>query len=308
MRKCGYVAIMGRVNAGKSSLLNACLQTKISGVSKKPHTTRTRILGIATHEESQILFIDTPGLLQFKGKSPLDPLLRKHALSVLADSDLILYLVDIARGLTEDDIFFLGKVLDQNNARVLICLSKSDLRKKFEIKDASKALQEKIAEMTAGLSSNPLISDKPYILSAKNAQNVEELKKYLADNLPEGEWLFNEEELTDLSTKRICEELIRESLFRSLGEEIPYQCNVVVEALEDQPEITRIQAMIYVVRKTQKPILIGKGGSKIKEIGMHARESIEKLLQKKVFLSVDVGVDEKWMERWVQQELDQLKQ
>lgn len=298
---------MGRVNAGKSSLLNACLQTKISGVSKKPHTTRTRILGISTLDETQILFIDTPGLLQFKGKSPLDPMLKKHALSVLADADLILYLIDIGKGFSEDDAFFLAKVLDQKNARVMICLSKSDLRKKHEIQAAGDALKAKLAELTAGRTATPLISEKPYIISAKNAKNVEDLKKYLADNLPDGEWLFDEEELTDLSTKRICEELIREALFRSLGEEIPYQCNVVVEKMEDKPDVVKIAATIYVVRKTQKPILIGKGGSKIKEIGTQARASIEKLLQKKAFLDLEVGVDEKWMERWVQEEQEQLK-
>jgi GTP-binding protein Era len=299
---------MGRVNAGKSSLVNSLVANKIIGVSKKPHTTRKKILGVLTEGKSQLIFLDTPGLIKFRNKSALDPHLLKQAWSALSEADVVCYLVDVERGLDEEDKKNLAKILKGCEAKLAVCLSKIDRKKKdFVARQADKVREETMAIMEEAKGPGVLIQPLPFLTSAKKPELRMELISFLSDHLPEGEWLFEEDEMTNLSQREVAAELIRESIFRNLGNELPYHADAEIEAFEEEVGLARIGATILVGRKQHKMMVIGKGGLKLKEIGTAARQGLERFLGKKVFLELNVKVDEKWMERWVEREIQTLK-
>ena len=279
--KSGYVAIVGAPNAGKSTLLNRMLGEKISITSKKPQTTRNRILGVVHRPDVQIVFIDTPGI--FKAKDTLNLRIVDTALSAIGDADLILFVLDAAHpDLTSE--YFLAKRLKNQNRPVILALNKIDLIEKTDLL----ALIKKW--------STEYRFDVIVPISAAEGTQVEALIEAMQNFLPTGLPYFPEDALTDLPERFIAAEMIRESVFRLTGEEIPYATAVTVDSFKEEKngELVKIEATIQIERGSQKGIIIGKEGSKLKRIGTESRKKIEHMLDTKVFLKLFVRVQKNW--------------
>ncbi len=297
-KRCGYCAIMGRPNAGKSSLLNTLVGQKIVGVSAKPNTTRNRILGIRMEDEAQLLFLDTPGIHRSHKKLQLNSMMNREAWSVLADADMILYVIDVQDVGDAEDTNFLRNVIKESKGRVLVCLNKCDKLRKVELRLAEERLLGILAVIREELppeSAARLDDRHPWLISAKRKESLTELVAAIVEGLPEGPWLYPDDDLTDRPQKFVCAELIREQAFRHLGAELPYQLAVRVDTIEFEPTIVRIEADIVVSRQAHRGIVLGKNGQKIKEIGMEARHNLELHFQNKVYLGLEVIVDEDWV-------------
>ncbi len=278
--RCGYVAIVGRPNVGKSTLMNHILGQKISITSKKPQTTRHRILGIHTTDDYQAVFIDTPGL-HLKAKKAMNRFMNRAASSSLQDVDLVLFVVEAGQWNEEDD-----NVLDklkQLSGPVILVVNKVDrLADKGELLPL---MQEYASRMAfAGL----------VPVSALKSDNLPALEGEIATRLPEMPPIFSDDMITDRSERFLAAELVREKLMRSLGQELPYALTVEIEQFKEEEGMLRISALIWVERQSQKRIVIGKGGSHLKAIGKQAREDMERLFGSKVFLQLWVKVKEGW--------------
>lgn len=298
-RRCGYVALLGAPNAGKSTLLNSCIGTKIAAVSNKPQTTRTKTLGISMVENAQILFLDTPGIHKTDGLPALNRVMNSLAWSVLKDSDILCYLIDVVTGWTEIDEKALKEIFLKYSKKVLVLATKSDKIKKEQVAKQCAVIHAKIKDLQGSMGIPELefaSTDFPTPFSAKKKEDILWLCRNFADSLPKGEWLYGADAITDKSQKFICAEFVREQLFRQLGLELPYKVAVTVDVFDFTDKITKISATIFVERESHKPIVIGKNGDQIKNIGIHARESIERHLQTKVHLSLFVKVKKGWTE------------
>jgi GTP-binding protein Era len=279
--KSGYIAIAGAPNVGKSTLLNKMLGFKISITSRKPQTTRNRILGVVHRASSQLVFIDTPGV--HKAKSALNLRIVDTAISVMGDVDTILLLEDSTNAATES-----GKILIENLEKikkpVVLALNKIDLVDKSELPGT-------IIEWSSLYNFEAIVP-----VSAKRGDGIEDLLRVLEKLLPVGPPFFPEDTLTDLPERFIAAEMIRERVFRLTGQEIPYSVAVTVDSFSEKKNkgIIRIGATIHVERDSQKGIIIGKKGSKLKQIGEEARKEIERLIGSKVFLELFVRVDKDW--------------
>ncbi|MCD6273053.1 MAG: GTPase Era [Deltaproteobacteria bacterium] len=279
--RSGFAAIIGAPNVGKSTLLNRILGEKISITSKKPQTTRNRILGIHHRPSSQIIFVDTPGMHKAKGK--LNEIIVETAVSTMADVDIILIVVDLSRYDKESEEFVVRK-LEKENRPVVLALNKTDLVK-----------GEKVLRLIDNWSRvYPFKSILP--VSAKHGNQVEELLAVMEQLLPEGPPLFPEDSITDQPERFIVAEMIREKVFRLTGQEIPYSTAVTIDTFSEEKKgsLVKIEAVIHVERNSQKGIIIGKKGSKLKQIGQDARKEIERMLQAKVFLKLFVRVQKNW--------------
>ncbi len=297
-KRCGYIAIMGRPNAGKSSLLNTLVGQKIAGVSAKPQTTRNRILGIRMEGDSQLLFLDTPGIHRQQRRMTLNSMMNKEAWSVLADADCVLYLIDAQDEEREGDREFLAGILRDFKGPTFVCLNKTDKMKQFEIDTQLGVTFHLLAEIASSLEGEAaarVASTQIWPISAKRKESLEELLATVGATLPEAEWLYPTDDLTDRSQKFVCSELIREQAFRCLGAELPYHLAVRVEDIEWEDALVRVEAELIVSRMQHKGIVVGKGGQKIKEIGSKARVSLEQHFGSKVFLGLEVRVDEGWV-------------
>jgi len=279
--KSGYIAIAGAPNVGKSTLLNKMLGFKISITSRKPQTTRNRILGVVHRASSQLVFIDTPGV--HKAKSPLNLRIVDTAISIMGDVDIILLLEDSVNAAGES-----GKILIENLEKikkpVVLALNKIDLVDKSKLPGA-------IIEWSSVYNFEAIVP-----VSAKRGDGIEDLLRLLEKLLPIGPPFFPEETLTDLPERFIAAEMIRERVFRLTGQEIPYSVAVTIDSFSEKKNkgVVRIGATIHVERDSQKGILIGKKGSKLKQIGEEARKEIEQLIGSKVFLELFVRVDKDW--------------
>ena len=279
--RSGFVALIGAPNVGKSTLLNRMLGEKISITSKKPQTTRNRILGILHRPEAQVVFIDTPGVHQASG--PLNVRIVDTALSSLADTDLILMIVDASRADPRSE-----QILINNLAKLkkptLLALNKIDRVEK----------QALLGMIDTWSKRHPF--EKIVPISAKQGLQLEALIAAMVASLPFGPPLFPEDSLTDLPERFIAAELIREKVFRLTGQEIPYSTAVTVESFSEseQHDLIKIQAVIHVERESQKGMVIGKRGSKLKKIGEEARKEIERMVGSKVFLKLFVRVQKNW--------------
>lgn len=295
-QKVGYVALLGRPNAGKSTLLNTLVGQKIAGVSAKPQTTRNKIMGICNHNQTQMLFLDTPGMHRSKGAT-INSLMNKEAFSVIEESDAILYLIDVRKRLEALDKDFIRSIISKASSPVIFCLSQVDRVKKKELSSYCVELEEQLSQVLHEIEGRPDMDRKPSVLtvSAKDRSTLPALWQALEGVLPEGDWMFPEDELTDRSQKFIAGELIREKVFRLLGEEIPYQTAVRVDEFSFEPRQVAIIATVIVARNSHKGMVVGKRGAKIKEIGIQSRLELEKLLGQKVFLDLQVKVDAGWM-------------
>ncbi len=279
--KSGFVAIVGTPNVGKSTLLNRILGEKISITSQKPQTTRNRILGIMHRPASQLVFIDTPGV--HKAKTPLNIRIVGTALSALSDADLILVLVDASLPDPNSEQILIKKFKKQKKP-VVLAINKIDLVEK----PALLTIIDKWAK------AYPFESVIP--VSAKYGTQVKELLDAMEALLPKGPPFFPEESITDLPERFITAEIIREKVFRLTGQEIPYSTAVTVDSFSEQKKgaLVKIDATIHIERDSQKGIIIGKNGSKLKKIGEDARKDIERMLGCKVFLKLFVRVQKKW--------------
>jgi GTP-binding protein Era len=277
---CGYVAIVGRPNVGKSTLLNRILGQKVSITARKPQTTRHRILGIKTTEFAQTVYVDTPGL-HLGGKKAMNRYMNRAAISAIEDVDVIVFIVDGLKW-TEEDAYVLEKIMRVNRP-VILAVNKVD---KITHKDVLLPHIQKLA------SENNFVEIIP--ISALKGDNVEELEQTVSNVLPLSHPLFPEDQITDRSERFLAAELIREKLIRLLGQELPYALTVEIEQFKTEKNLLRISALIWVEREGQKKIIIGKHGEQLKLIGQKAREEMEKLFERKIFLQLWVKVRKGW--------------
>jgi GTP-binding protein Era len=280
IEKSGYIAIIGRPNVGKSTLLNGLIGKKISITSRKPQTTRQQILGIKTIGDAQAVFIDTPGLHKAE-KNAMNRYMNRLADSVIADADVIIFMIDATRWHEEDELI-LNK-LKQSSAPVVLVINKVDL-----IKDKATLLPF-IQKLQSQFHFAHVIP-----LSARKPKAVHDLEKVIMGMLPEGPHLFPDDQVTDKSERFQAAELIREKVILGTGQEVPYSTTVVIEEFKQEEKLLRISALIWVEREGQKPIVIGKNGERLKMIGTAARKDLERVFNKKVFLQLWVKVKEGW--------------
>ena len=278
--RSGYVAIIGRPNVGKSTLINRVLGQKLCITSRRPQTTRHRILGIKTSELGQFIYVDTPGI-HSDGKRAMNRYMNRAAAASVEDVDVVGFVIEGMKW-TEEDERVLQK-LQGTSKPVILVMNKID---KLEDKATLFPQVEKLAALFKFTDIVPL--------SARKGINLESLEESIYKLMPEGEMIFDEDQLTDRSSRFLAAEMVREKLFRHLGQELPYSLTVDIEQFEDDNGMYRISAVIYVERSGQKSIVIGKKGELLKQVGKDAREDMEKLFDCKVFLQLWVKVREGW--------------
>lgn len=276
--KCGYVALIGKPNTGKSTLMNTLIGEKISITAHRPQTTRHQILGIKTTPGYQCIFVDTPGIHDNNQKL-IHRYMNRAATSLLSDVDLVCVLIEV-KHFNRDDEEILKRVEDLDN--VVIVLNKIDQISKPDCLP----IIRKIAECAPGREIVPV--------SALEKENLDRLEDIIISRLPEGVPQFPDDQLTDKPMRFIVAEIIREKLFRLLKQELPYSITVIVDHYREESDLVRISATIWVERKSQKGIVIGKNGSLLKNIGSQAREDIQRLIENKVYLQLWVKIREDW--------------
>jgi len=278
--KCGYVAIIGKPNVGKSTLLNAILGQKLSITSRKPQTTRHSILGIKTQNNTQVIYVDTPGIHN-KIRNNMNRYMNQAAKSAVLGVDLILFILGGANWEQDDENIL--KFLQGQDVPLFLVVNKVDL-----IKD-----KEQLLPFINELKEKTNLQEVLFISALKN-KGVDRLQKLISSNLPKAEHIFADDELTDKSARFLVAERVREKLTRRLGAELPYAITVKVEAYEEEEAIIKISAIIYVERDNQKAIVIGKKGAMLKNVGKDAREELEQILGKKILLKLWVKVRSGW--------------
>ncbi|WP_265563535.1 GTPase Era [Sphingomicrobium arenosum] len=282
MTSCGLVAVLGAPNAGKSTLVNALVGQKVAITSPKAQTTRARLMGIAIHDQAQILLLDTPGI--FAPGRRLDRAMVKAAWDGAEDADRLVVIVDAAAGIGKRVEMLVEGVLERKEPRILV-LNKVDLVKKAKLLELAQALSERLEP------------EAVFFVSATSGDGVADLKQHLADAMPEGPWHFPEDQLSDATDRMIAAEFTREQLYNQLHQELPYASTVVTEKWEERKDgSTAIHQQIRIARDSQKGIVLGKGGSKLKAIGERARAEIAEHLGRPVHLFLHVKVDPKWDE------------
>ncbi len=277
--KCGFVTLLGAPNAGKSTLVNYMVGAKVSIVSPKVQTTRSRVRGIVVKGDCEIVLIDTPGI--FKPKRRLDRAMVAAAWQEAEYSDVRLLLVDAKRGI-DDDTRSIMDSLVKNKQKCVLVLNKTDL-----VKPA------KLVELSAELNKSALFSET-FMLSATTGEGVDTLEEYLLSRMPEGPFMFPADQVSDLPDKLLAAEITREKLYMNLNQELPYISTVQTESFKEDDKGIRIDQTIYVEKNNQKQIVIGKNGTMIKKIGTQARQELEKLFDCRVHLFLFVKVREKW--------------
>jgi len=277
---CGYVALIGRPNVGKSTLMNHLLKQKISITSRKPQTTRHRILGINTTEAAQVIYMDTPGM-HSNEKKALNRYLNKTADTTLTGVDVVVWLIDGLSWHEYDETIFIK--LKQANLPVILAVNKVDKVKEKE------AILAFFADAQQRFPFEHLVP-----ISALKNTNLDVLEQLIIKLLPEQGLIYPEDQITDRTERFLAAEIIREKLTRRLGAELPYELTVEIERYEEHPDITKIYALIWVERITQKNIVIGKDGEMLKNIGTEARHDIERLIAQKVYLQLWVKVKSGW--------------
>lgn len=277
---CGYVAIVGRPNVGKSTLLNHLLGTKVSITARKPQTTRHRILGILTENETQIVFVDTPGI-HSKAKQALNRYMNAAADYAIHDVDLILFVIDVHQ-FNQDDILALEKIKSANIPTICIINKVDRVKNKQD-------LLPLIEDLKAKMNFEALIP-----VSAKTGENTNKLIPTIQTYLPQGPHFFPEDQITDRPIRFMISEIIREKLFRETGQELPYGLTIEIEKMKREKKVMHIAALILVEKKSHKQIVIGNKGERLKSVGSKARKDIEKLIDEKVFLQLWVKVRSGW--------------
>nr|WP_321483335.1 GTPase Era [uncultured Cohaesibacter sp.] len=280
--KCGYVALIGAPNAGKSTLVNELVGSKVSIVTHKVQTTRSLIRGIALKDEKQVIFVDTPGI--FAPKRRLETAMVNTAWGGAKDADVIGMIVDARKGVTDQIENILDRLKDIKLPKVLI-LNKIDLVKRDSLLALAQQLNERIA------------FDETFMVSALNGDRTDDLMDYFADHMPQGPWLYPADMISDLPMRQLAAEITREKVFLRLHQELPYASTVETEKWEQKKDgSVRIEQVVYVERDNQKMIVLGKGGATIKAISTAARKELMELLETKVHLFLFVKVRERWVD------------
>lgn len=281
--RCGFVALVGAPNAGKSTLLNAMIGSKVSIVSPKVQTTRTRVLGITIVGDSQLIFVDTPGI--FKPKRRLDRAMVAAAWQGAEDADVIGVLYDVSRrGVDDDTLGIVARLKDQGRKAILI-LNKIDLVKRDVLLGIADEFQK-----------SGVFTDT-FMISASTEDGVAHLKAFLSAGLPDGPWHFPEDQISDMPMRLLAAEITREKLFLQLHQELPYSATVETEVWEEFDDgSVKISQVIFVQRESQKAIVLGKGGQRIKSLGQAARSELQKMLERRVHLILFVKVREGWVD------------
>ena len=281
--RAGFVAIIGAPNVGKSTLLNRLVGTKVSIVSPKVQTTRRRVIGITLVGQAQVLFVDTPGI--FAPKRRLESAMVKAATAGIADADLVLLVLDAKKGLDANAQLALRQ-LQREKRRAFLVINKIDM-----------TAPERALPLIAAANQDFAFAET-FIVSALNGDGCDDLLTAVARELPEGPWLFPEDQLSDLSDRALAAEITREQIFHRLHQELPYSITVETEGWAEAPDGSevRIDQTIYVLRDSQKPILIGKKGQQLKALGEASRHELERILEKRVHLFLFVKVRENWLD------------
>lgn len=278
-QRCGLIAVVGRPNVGKSTLVNALVGQKISITSKKAQTTRHRITGVRTDGDAQFVFVDTPGF-QTRHSTALNRSLNRTVQGVLADVDVVLFVVEAGRfGLDDAKVLAL---LPKDKPAILVANKLDAVQRRADLLPWLKSMQER----------HPFAEFVP--LSARQKADIERLLKIVSPYLPEQPWFYEADALTDRSDRFLAAELIREKLFRLTGDELPYSSTVVIDKYEEEGNLRRIAATIVVERDAHKGMVIGDGGERLKRIGSEARQDLERLMDAKVFLELWVKVRSGW--------------
>ena len=284
MTRSGFVALIGEPNAGKSTLLNQMVGAKISIVTHKVQTTRTRIRGVRVENQSQIIFVDTPGL--FIPRRRLDRAMVAAAWNGAADSDITLLMVEAHRGLTEGVEKIISSISEiGKNGKLALVINKIDKVNVNDLLSLSKEINDR----------QPFV--ETFMISAEKGKGINDLRRWLASNLPEGPWLYPDDQISDMPLRMIAAEITREKLTLRLHQELPYQLTVETEKWEEKADKSvRIEQIIYLSRSGHKGIVLGKKGETIKAVSMASRLSIEEFLGARVHLFLRLKVREKWME------------
>ncbi|CAO3445552.1 GTP-binding protein Era [Azospirillum largimobile] len=281
--RCGFIALVGAPNAGKSTLLNAMIGSKVSIVSPKVQTTRTRVLGITIQGDAQMIFVDTPGI--FKPKRRLDRAMVAAAWQGAEDADVIGVLYDVSRRSIDEDTRSIVARLKEQGREAILILNKIDLVKRDVLLGIADAFRQE-----------GIFSDI-FMVSAFTEDGVADLKQFLADRLPEGPWHFPEDQISDMPMRLLAAEITREKLFLQLHQELPYSATVETEVWEEfEDGSVKISQVIFVQRESQKAIVLGKGGQRIKALGSAARGELQGMLERRVHLILFVKVREGWVD------------
>ncbi len=279
-RRCGFIALVGAPNAGKSTLLNQFVGSTVSIVTPKVQTTRSRITGICIAGRAQLVFVDTPGI--FAPRRRLDRAMVEAAWSGARDADIVVVLVDARRGI-DADVRRIVDGLGKSRRKAVLALNKIDL-----VKAAA------LLPLTAALDASGIF-DETFMISALSGDGVGDLRDFLAARVPEGPWLYPEDQISDMPLRLLAAEVTREQLFLQLHQELPYALTVETERWDERDDGSlRIDQIVYLERKSHKPMVLGKGGSRIKEVGSTARRELEALIGRRVHLFLHVKVAPKW--------------
>jgi GTPase len=276
--RAGFVSIIGKPNAGKSTLMNTLVGEKLSVITPKAQTTRHRIIGIYNDENHQVVFSDTPGIME--PKYELHNIMLSYVDAAIKDADMILLLISVDE--PDNGMDKILNRLKESKKKFIIVLNKSDIWSKEQTDGRLAYWKEKAAP------------EALFAISATNRIKTDVLFKYILEQLPESPPFYDKSELTDRSERFFASEIIREKIFLNYEQEIPYSCDVTIEEFKEKPDITVIRASIVIERDSQKGILIGEKGSSLKKVGVEARQDLEKLLDKKVFLELHVKVQKDW--------------
>lgn len=279
-QKTGFVAIVGRPNVGKSTLMNRILGQKLSITSRKPQTTRHQILGIKTEDDVQIIYVDTPGIHRIQDKA-INRYMNRAATTAVKDVDLVIMVVDRTRWTEEDDLVL--EAIRSQKAPVVLAVNKVD---SIQEKETLLPYLQRVSDR--------FTFDQIVPLSAKTGRNVDRLESLMGSYLPDGEYFYPEDQITDRSSRFLAAELVREKIMRQLGDELPYSMTVEIEEFKHDGRLAEISALILVERPSQKRIVIGEAGYRIKQIGQDARIDMESLFDCKVMLNLWVKVKSGW--------------
>ena len=283
LTRAGFVALIGAPNAGKSTLMNAMVGHKVSIVTPKVQTTRSRVRGIAMHDRTQIIFVDTPGI--FTPKRRLDRAMVSAAWQGAEDGDVLLLLHDCARKKIDADTLSIIETLKKSGARASLILNKTDLTQAEHYLARTRELSELYD------------FEKIFMISAETGEGVEDVKNWLAEQMPQSPYLFDPEDLSDLPMRLMAAEIMREKLFLNLHQELPYQMTVECESWEERADgSAKIKLVIFVAREGHRGILLGKGGQTIKRIGQAARRELEEIFDQRIHLISFVKHKKDWMD------------